>query len=292
MGLAALGYCAGEGDVVRGGISSRGVPARPADAHGAGAGVDRCDEVILDLCFAGSDELEVEVHGVLEFLGVDGRLVAVVDDPAAVAQQDRQEVDYRVVLAVAAVDEALLAVGLCLFADGEHVVERLDGVCGVACGLNVLLVEHEDGNVAVVWSKVNIVAYIADRGGRGDDVVVELVAEVGQVGEHAVFGELSHPRAVYHAQVVGTLLVDGVEGDAGIQVGLGKLLYFAFYVVLFLELRKALLDNVCICACTKNQVERGGRAVGRAALLVCRRAAAGAACGHAQCHCCCECACE
>ena len=249
---------AGDGGVVRRGLGGRGVPAGPANAHGAGAVVDGGDQVILLLGLAGGDQLEIVVHGGLELVGVDGRLVVVVDDPAAEAQQDGQEVHDSVVVGVAAVDEALLAGGLRGLADGQDVVQIGDAVAGEAGGLDVGLVVEQDRDVAVVGSQIGLAVHDADLGGGRDDVVVQGVAQGAQVGQNAVRGELGHPGAVHHAQVIGARGVDGVQRDAGVQVVLAQLEDLAGDVVVRLELRQALLDNVGIGAGAQDQRHLGG----------------------------------
>ena len=104
-----------------------------------------------------------------------------------------------------------------LLCDVHQVLEGVDVLGGVAGLGDQLLVVHHDGHVAVVGCQIDVVAHHADGGGGGDDVVIEAVAHLAQVGQYAVLGELGHPGAVHHAQVIGAGLVDGVQGDAGVQ---------------------------------------------------------------------------
>jgi len=258
VGLAALGDSTGDGAVISSGISSGSVPAGPAHTHGAGAGIAGSDQVILNLGGTGSDELQIEVHSILELGSIDGGLIVAVDDPAAVGQQDGQEVDDQVILAVATIDEAQLTIGLGLFADRQHILQGQDGVTGVTGGFHVGLVVQQDGHVAVVGSQIQVIAHIADGGGGGDHVLIQRVAQLGEVGQNAVLGELCHPGAVHHAQVIGALVIDGVQSDAGVQVALRELLHLADNIVLSLESGQALLDHVGIGAAAQDQGQLGG----------------------------------
>lgn len=65
-------------------------------------------------------------------------------------------------------------------------------------------------------------------------------------------------NGVHHAQVIGALGIDGIHGDAGIQVGLLQLLHLALDIVLGLEGGEALLDDVGIGAAAQDQRQLGG----------------------------------
>ena len=256
--LIAVMSNAGNSAIIGSAVSRRLIPAGPTDTHGAGAGVTGSNQVILLFGIAGGDQFHVEVHSGLELVAVNGGLVVLIDDPAAEGQQNGQEINDQVVLAVAAIDEAVLAGGLGGLADGHHVIQSGNAAAVKSGGGHILLVIQQNGYVAVVRSQIDVAVVVADGGGGGDNVVIEAVAHLTQVGQHAVGGELSHPGAIDHAQVVSTLLVHGVQGNLAVQIILSQVQDLTGHVVLSLESGQALLDDVGISAAAQNQSQLGG----------------------------------
>ena len=147
-----------------------------------------------------------------------------------------------------------------LLGDVHQIGEGVDVLGGVAGLGDQLLVVHHDGHVAVVGRQVDVVVHHADGGGGGDDVVIEAVAHLAQIGQHAVLGELGHPGAVHHAQVIGAGLVDGVQGDAGVQ-GVELLQqHLELHVVLLRERLQHGLEGLAVGAAPQDQGHLGGLA--------------------------------
>ena len=108
-------------------------------------------------------------------------------------------------------------------------------------------------------------SHLADGGGGGNDVVVKAVSHLAEVGQYAVLSELGHPGAVHHAQVVGANFVDGIQGDAGVQVVEGHEHHFDVHVVLRFKGGQAGLQGLAVGAAPQDQGHLGGLA-GSAAL--------------------------
>ena len=256
---AVVGQLGGDGGVVGGAVSGGGVPAGPDLGQGGVAAGDRGHDVVLVQAAAQLVQGQVLLHGGLELGGVNGGVVVLVHDPAAVDHQMGQEVGEDVVGAAAADQEAVL-VGmgvLGLLGDVHQIGEGVDVLGGVAGLGDQLLVVHHDGHVAVVGRQVDVVVHHADGGGGGDDVVIEAVAHLAQIGQHAVLGELGHPGAVHHAQVIGAGLVDGVQGDAGVQ-GVELLQqHFEFHIVLLCKGLQHRLQRLAVGTAAQDQGHLG-----------------------------------
>ena len=93
-GVRFTAFCrrAGEYDVGRGTFRGGRVPVGADKAHGGFAAVNGLDELRIGEGFPGGGQFEEEVDGVLKLLGVDGRLLIVVDKPAVETPQNRQEI--------------------------------------------------------------------------------------------------------------------------------------------------------------------------------------------------------
>ena len=262
-----VGQLGGDGGVVGRTVSSGGVPAGPDLGQGGLTGGHGSHDVVLVQGAAQGVQVQVLLHGGLELGSVNGGVVVLIHDPAAVDNQVGQEVGQDVVGAAAADQETVLVgVGrLGLLGDVHQIREGVDILGGVAGVRQQLLVVHHDRHVAVVGSQVDVLAHLADGGGGGNDVVVKAVSHLAEVGQYTVLSELGHPGAVHHAQVVGANFVDGIQGDAGVQVVEGHEHHFDVHVVLRFKGGQAGLQGLAVGAAPQDQGHLGGLA-GSAAL--------------------------
>ena len=168
------------------------------------------------------------------------------------------EVGDDVVAGTAADQEALLAGGVGLLSDIHQVGEGVDVLGGVAGVSDQLLVVQHDGHVAEIGGQIDVIAHHADVRGGGDDIVIEAVTHLAEIGQHVVGGELSHPGAIHHAQVILALGVGGVQGDLAVQVVEAEVQHFALDVVLGLKGGKAGLDDVAVGTAAQDQGHLGG----------------------------------
>ena len=149
VGFPALFRRAGEYDVGRGALRGGRVPVGADKARGGLAAVNGLDKLGIGEGFPGGGQFEEEVDRVLKLLGVNGRLLVVVDKPAVETPQNRQKVERDplfVGLVVHETDFPALFGGL---ADGQQVLQVLYSVGGAVGGNQGLLVTEQNRGVPV-----------------------------------------------------------------------------------------------------------------------------------------------
>ena len=168
-------------------------------------------------------------------------------------QQVGDEVGNNVVSRAAADQEAGLARFLGLLGNDLQVFKGgnfLGSITGVS---NQLLVVQHDGHVAEEGCQIDVVIHLADGGGSRDDVIIEAIAHLAEVCQHVVLGELGHPGAVHHAQVIGAGGVHGIQCNAGVQIVEGQFLHIDLHIVLRLKVRQSGLQGFRIGAAPQDQ---------------------------------------